>query len=82
MRIGERASEAGLFRIAEAEAPLTAPDRPARLDPALVTAAALGVFALWQLGKGRILPPALTLAFYAADIVRLLPQYEPPADTE
>lgn len=46
--------------------PISMPNRKA-----LVTAA-MGALAVWQVSRGRILPPALTLAMYAIEIAGLL----------
>lgn len=62
--------KAGLFHLGEAEGTAAAP--PPRelpklpVDPKLALAAGLGAIALWQLAKGKTLPPALTLVWYAA----------------
>jgi len=45
---------------------------PAAFDPKLAMGVGLGVFALWQLAQGRVLPPAVTLAWYAANLTGLL----------
>jgi hypothetical protein len=64
------AEKAGLFRVAAAATgdpispPLERPKLP--VDPKLALAAGLGLAALWQVGKGKALPPALTLLWYAA----------------
>jgi hypothetical protein len=42
------------------------------IDPKMVVAVGLGIFALWQLAQGRILPPALTLGWYAAKLTGIL----------
>jgi len=64
-RIGTAAETSRLFALANANSvPLPTPALP--VDPKLITAAGLGIFALWQLTRGRILPPAITLAWYAA----------------
>lgn len=66
------AAERGrLFVLANAHAaPSSAQAVP--IDPKLVAAAGLGAFALWQLAEGRILPPAVTLAWYTAHLSGLL----------
>jgi hypothetical protein len=36
------------------------------LDPKMVVVFGFGLAALWQIFQGRILPPAITLAWYAS----------------
>jgi hypothetical protein len=72
--IGAAAEKAGLFRLGEAEAgaapPLLEwPKLP--VDPKLALAVGLGLAALWQLGQGKALPPALTLLWYASRLAGL-----------
>jgi hypothetical protein len=69
-RIAAAAEKARLFVIANG----LSPPRPtaAAVDPKIVAAAGLGIFALWQLAQGHILPPAITLAWYAAGLGGLL----------
>ena len=70
-RIGKAAEQGRLFVLANvASAPPSAPAMG--IDPKIVAAAGLGAFALWQLAQGRILPPAITLAWYAAGLAGLL----------
>jgi hypothetical protein len=42
------------------------------IDPRVVVGLGMGVLSLWQLLEGRILPPAITLAWYAASLTGLL----------
>jgi hypothetical protein len=68
------AEKAGLFRLGAAEA--GAPPPPLELpkfsvEPKLALAAGLGMAALWQLGNGNALPPALTLIWYASRLAGL-----------
>lgn len=69
------AEKAGLFRLAGAASPQIppAPVEAPRLgiDPKLAIAALLGAIALWQLGHGKVLPPALTLLWYATRLAGL-----------
>jgi hypothetical protein len=70
-RIGIAAEQGRLFVIADAHtAPPLTPAIP--IDPKMVVAVGLGIFALWQLAQGRILPPALTLGWYAAKLTGIL----------
>jgi hypothetical protein len=41
-------------------------------DSKLVLGLGLGALSIWQLAEGRILPPAITLAWYAASLAGLL----------
>lgn len=69
-RIGQAAVQGRLFILPE----MGAPPREAsaiRVDARMIAAAGLGFFALWQLAEGRILPPAITLAWYAAGLAGL-----------
>lgn len=63
------AEKAGLFQIGVPEEP-AAPAAPIEwprlpVDPKLALAVGLGLAAIWQLGKGKALPPAITLLWYA-----------------
>jgi hypothetical protein len=76
-RIGEAAAKAGLFEIAE---PASAAVPPASrqwatlpADPRIAAAIGLGLVTLWQLSKGKLLPPALTLAWYTAHVAGAFP---------
>lgn len=42
------------------------------IDPKFVTGLGLGALALWQIGGGRVLPPAMTLAWYASSLLGIL----------
>jgi hypothetical protein len=77
-RIAEAAAQARMFTMVE-DAPLSHQDRAA-LDAKAITAIGLGSFALFQLMRGKILPPAITLALYAASLGGLL--HQPPEATD
>ncbi|MGJ0451722.1 MAG: hypothetical protein ACR65T_00600 [Methylocystis sp.] len=63
-RIGVAAQEARLFVVGEA--PHAARETPeVSIDPKVVAALALFAAALWQMSKERVLPPAITLLWYA-----------------
>jgi len=68
-RIGAAAREARLFMIGNAPPP---PTEPAAIDPKILVGVGLGAFAVWQILEGKILPPAVTLAWYAASLTGLL----------
>jgi hypothetical protein len=70
-RIGIAAEQARLFVLANAHAP-PKPTPTIAISPRLVAAAGLGVLTLWQLAQGQVLPPALTLGWYAASLGGLL----------
>jgi hypothetical protein len=70
-RIGAAAEQSRLFVLANGHPP-AAPDPAISIDPQIVLAVGLGAFALWQLAQGRILPPAITLGWYAAGLAGLL----------
>jgi hypothetical protein len=73
-RIAEAVAQARMFTMVEAEPPRRqAPTAP--LDAKAIAAIGLGIFALLQLMRGRILPPAITLGLYAASLGGLL---QPP----
>lgn len=78
-RIAEAAAQARMFTMIEVE-PLSRQDRAAPLDAKAITAIGLGFFALLQLMRGRILPPAVTLGLYAASLGGLL--HQPPEATD
>jgi hypothetical protein len=70
-RIAAAAREARLFVISN-EAPAPAPVTPAEIDPKMVVGLGLGAIAIWQVLEGELLPPAITLAWYAAGLTGLL----------
>ncbi len=83
--IGAAAEKAGLFRLGEAEAGALSPELAwpkLPVDPKLALAAGLAGLALWQLGKGRALPPALTLLWYASRLGGLGPSAGPLDEAE
>ncbi|HET6377806.1 MAG TPA: hypothetical protein VFG05_05795 [Methylocella sp.] len=70
------ALEKRLFAVAEKN-PAPAPEWPELpLDLRSAARIALGLLAFWQFIEGRVLPPALTLAWYAARLAPL------PAETD
>lgn len=69
-RIGAAAQEARLFTVENG--PPISPAAPAvTIDPKTALAVGFGVFAFWQLTQGRVLPPAVTLLWYAARLTGL-----------
>jgi hypothetical protein len=78
--------KAGLFRVGEAEAravPLSPPEWPKlSVEPKLAIAVGLGAIALWQLAQGKVLPPALTLVWYASRLAGLGASAGPLDDAE
>jgi hypothetical protein len=66
----DRAASAGLFKMAGArDGSLPQLDmRSAAMTVPLVAAGVLSAFAVSQLLRGRVLPPAVTLAWYAATL--------------
>jgi len=52
------------------------------VEPKLALAAGLGLAALWQLGQGKALPPALTLLWYALRLTGLGSGAHTLAETE
>jgi hypothetical protein len=69
-RIGSAAKAQSLFTIAPVKPVQAAPH--AELSKKSMVTAAMFVLAIWQLARGHILPPALTLAMYAIDLAGLL----------
>ena len=63
-RIGVAARDAQLFIVAEAP-PTPRETTELSLDPKLIAALALFAAALWQMSRERVLPPAITLLWYA-----------------
>jgi hypothetical protein len=70
-QVAEAAARARLF-VLDGAAVRQAYDRTQALDARAIAAIGLGAFALFQLVQGRVLPPAITLAFYAASLGGLL----------
>jgi hypothetical protein len=69
--IAAAAEQARLFKIADGM-PTPPPQQAAPIDAKWVVGVGLGVVAVWQLTQGRILPPAITLAWYGARLTGLL----------
>jgi hypothetical protein len=70
-RIALAAQEARLFTIGNATV-LPPPTAPVEFDPKILVGLGLSALGLWQLTEGKILPPAITLAWYAAHLTGLL----------
>ena len=69
--IGAAAKKARLFAVGIPSS-VSSPVLSMPLEPKLIIGVGLGVFALWQLAQGRVLPPAVTLGWYAANLTGLL----------
>ena len=64
-RISAAVREARLFAVENGRS--VPPPTPAQtIDPEMAIALGFCAFAAWQLTQGRVLPPAITLAWYAA----------------
>ena len=74
-RITAAAQEARLFRLAN---PSTTPRliKAYKIDPKMVVGLVLGGLAIWRLTEGKILPHAVTLAWYAANLAGLLSNHD------
>ena len=73
-RIGEAAEKARLFSLVGNGMPSQSSDRSTlRVDPRAVAIAGLGLIAVWQLHREKVLPPALTVIWYAARLAGLVP---------
>jgi hypothetical protein len=70
-RIGAAAQEAALFKMATVPAAASM-EQAIAIDPKILIGAGLGVLALSELIQGRIVPPAITLAWYAANLTGLV----------
>jgi hypothetical protein len=70
-RIGAAAQGARLFVLGSGGS-VPRPDPAATIDPKIVVGLGLAALGLWQLTEGKILPPAITLAWYAASLTGLL----------
>lgn len=70
-RIALAAQEARLFAIGNATA-LPPPTPAVQFDPKILIGLGLGALGIWQLTEGKLLPPAITLAWYAAHLTGLL----------
>lgn len=70
VRVGAAAAAARLFLLGEPASP--SPPLQLSVEPKTAVGIGFGLFALWQLTQGRVLPPALTLGWYAATLTGLL----------
>jgi hypothetical protein len=68
--IGAAAQKARLFALERTVSEPPAP--PISIDPKVVIGLGLGALSLWQIAEGRIFPPAITLAWYAAHLTGLM----------
>jgi hypothetical protein len=69
--VASAAGEEGLFALApEGAAPLA---RAREVQPAAVAGALFGALGVYQLFANRVLPPALTLFWYAATLAKAVP---------
>lgn len=75
-RIRAAAQEARLFTVGNAGA-VPPPTPTVAIDPKMAIGLGLGAIAVWQLIEGRVLPPAITLAWYAAGLAGLLSDGHP-----
>lgn len=65
--LGDAARTAGLFNLRPAP---VAPslDLKVEFDPKLIVALALAGLAIWQISREKVVPPALTLLWYASNL--------------
>lgn len=71
-RVAKLAEDARLFVLTDVDNP--PPPTPAMsFEPKIAVAVGLGAFALWQLARGHILPPAITLTWYAVHLAGVFP---------
>ena len=69
--IATAAQDARLFVLGKASA-VPPPIATVGIAPRGLVGLGLGALAVWQLAEGKILPPAITLAWYAAGLAGLL----------
>jgi hypothetical protein len=69
-RIAVAAQEARLFTVGDVTS-VPPPTAPTEFDRKTLIGLGLGALSLWQLTEGKILPPAITLAWYAAGLTGL-----------
>lgn len=72
--IGADLPRLGLALVPAADPLPRSPLSAVTVDPAMAGAAGLAALALLQLGRGSVLPPAFTLAWYAGSVLGLLPK--------
>jgi hypothetical protein len=75
-KLQDAIAEARLFRISAAELPPQRPSEPAVLDARIFMGLGMAAFAILQFSRGTILPPALTLGWYAASLTGMLPAHD------
>ncbi len=66
-KLGDAARSAGLFRLETAQA-ATRDDAEVEFDPKPLVAMALAGLAMWQISREKVVPPALTLLWYASQL--------------
>jgi hypothetical protein len=65
--LGDAARTAGLFNLRSAPVPPSL-DPKVEFDPKLIFALALAGLAIWQISREKVVPPALTLLWYASNL--------------
>ena len=71
-KLQDAIAEAQLFRISGAAPSSQRQSEPVVLDPRIFVGVGLAAFAIWQFSRGSILPPAVTLGWYAASLTGML----------
>ena len=69
--ISTAAREARLFQLGDGQGDRATTPAQA-INPRVLVGLGLGSLAIWQLTKGKIMPPAITLAWYASNLLGLL----------
>jgi hypothetical protein len=72
LKLQDAIADAQLFRISGPEFPRPRPSEPVVLDPKIFVGLGMAAFAILQFSRGMILPPALTLGWYAASLTGML----------
>jgi hypothetical protein len=78
LKLQDAIAEAQLFRISRPELPRQRPSEPVVLDPKVFVGLGMAAFAILQFSRGMILPPALTLGWYAASLTGMLSAQDAP----
>lgn len=75
------ARDLGLFAVGEAPVtPEPTPETEVGLDPKLLVGLGLAGLAMWQMSREKVAPPALTLLWYASNLVGLWRNVSPEGE--